>query len=380
MGHTHEDIDQMFSCLSRHLNRNELATLDGFQAAWASCYSKTHVQCSTVDTVHDFKHFVNAYVADLHGYTASGAVQLFHIHRRSSDGRVCVSVKHRSTDGNWRDTQPLFKKTLPDHWPIREVPRRPLDLDTLRKEVPVFLQFMKARDPTNQAALADHWRRFIDRLENAQQTACSECNRLTGILQQTSVRGSDTPSAQAQNRKIVRDTERELRAHLTEKTADHAPSTQWRMPEPCNADVSEALVTTEHKGPLLWSGRKPRSAATEDVTDIRGCVVVKGSETEPFWVGKVLKVIAPTAEQCSDEGVKIQWYSSTTSAGVWRPNGPYALQYTTNPNGKQVRHTDTLGWDTAIVVTDFKLTASGLLPADTIRLISDNPAIDYRCP
>ena len=60
VGHTHEDIDQGFSCLSRHLRKNDALTMNGMCVLhFIYCYSnKEHLPlCSNGTAIPEFKPY-----------------------------------------------------------------------------------------------------------------------------------------------------------------------------------------------------------------------------------------------------------------------------------------------------------------------------------
>ena len=130
VGHTHEDIDQSFSCLSRHLNKHDAMTNRGIQiympviaspsfkrgedTADLACQSiviihlnylihadmekrfqesnRTTVAVTSLQYVYDVRAWISPHLEEITKHTAP---HIFRFHR-SSEGRAVMHYKHWS--------------------------------------------------------------------------------------------------------------------------------------------------------------------------------------------------------------------------------------------------------------------------------------------
>ena len=68
VGHTHEDIDQMFSCYARHLQRNKAITMDALVAGFEAAYSPRPTGI-IVEKVWDFQDWVGQHLNQMENHS-----------------------------------------------------------------------------------------------------------------------------------------------------------------------------------------------------------------------------------------------------------------------------------------------------------------------
>lgn len=140
VGHTHEDIDQTFSCLSRYLRKHDALTMSGiteikyivfgdwhtqivyntpscvqtiychFIEMEACCKAANHTvrETSTLKFIFDIKTWISPYLEEIHGHTTPH-VFLF---RRNVKGKACMYTKTWSHQ-EWEPEQGLQLLKVP---------------------------------------------------------------------------------------------------------------------------------------------------------------------------------------------------------------------------------------------------------------------------
>ena len=145
MGHTHEDIDQLFSVLSRYI-RNLGKILDPVQflEELRNAMSGRHLKLEPVYSVFDWISYLRPSLVHpipsgiQHSHLGEEVLSphTFWIHRRQSDGRVVMHYKEFAADEVWLPpmdpnadalvTNPegmeIFKRDCPPPDPAQQVP------------------------------------------------------------------------------------------------------------------------------------------------------------------------------------------------------------------------------------------------------------------
>lgn len=115
VGHTHEDIDQSFSCVSRYLRKHNALTIPGkfidlnnhcyttcsmllyvFSALEAACKAANHTTRKTM-TLHyivDFKKWLAPHIEEVHGHT-NPHIFLF---KKNASGKSVMYYKNWTHD------------------------------------------------------------------------------------------------------------------------------------------------------------------------------------------------------------------------------------------------------------------------------------------
>ena len=128
VGHTHEDIDQLFACFSKWLKAHSAASRPKLEAAMMQAYTSTGGKSVRVDVTHldrlaNLSHWLEPHTMNLTSVTGDNkftSYRQFRIWTRE-DGRVHVDARKRSdTPGdstdynglrNWEASTPVFKDT-----------------------------------------------------------------------------------------------------------------------------------------------------------------------------------------------------------------------------------------------------------------------------
>ncbi|CAB4032559.1 Hypothetical predicted protein [Paramuricea clavata] len=96
VGHTHEDIDQMFSCFSRHLAKHDARTIPELFAEMESSYTPKP-SCEQLRCMFDVKKWMDGYVED----KISGHVHQQQFKFEMKNGKVLTFYKKWSTSKDW---------------------------------------------------------------------------------------------------------------------------------------------------------------------------------------------------------------------------------------------------------------------------------------
>ena len=68
VGHTHEDIDQYFSCIARPLNKYKVPTLSKLIETVKQANKKDTVDAEILENLFDIREWIDEYIPDLHGH------------------------------------------------------------------------------------------------------------------------------------------------------------------------------------------------------------------------------------------------------------------------------------------------------------------------
>jgi len=71
VGHTHEDIDQFFSCIARILNKFKVLTLSQLLQKIKQVNRKDPVDAEMLDHPYNVRDWIDGFIPDLHGHLKS---------------------------------------------------------------------------------------------------------------------------------------------------------------------------------------------------------------------------------------------------------------------------------------------------------------------
>ena len=83
VGHTHEDIDQMFSCYARRLSKHDAKTLPELMEEIQASFSPS-VKVKLLQSLFDVKGWMSGHVGDLTGHTPQHQFKIV----RNKDGKA----------------------------------------------------------------------------------------------------------------------------------------------------------------------------------------------------------------------------------------------------------------------------------------------------
>ena len=96
VGHTHEDIDQFFSCIARILNKFKVLTLSQLLQKIKQVNRKDPVEAEILDHLYNIRDWIDGFTPDLQGHLKSYQFKL----EVEGEG-VRFSYKKRSTSTEW---------------------------------------------------------------------------------------------------------------------------------------------------------------------------------------------------------------------------------------------------------------------------------------
>ena len=96
VGHTHEDIDQFFSCIARILNKFKVLTLSQLLQKIKQVNRKDPVEAEILDHLYNMRYWIDGFIPDLQGHLKSYQFK-FEV---EGEG-VRFSYKKRSTSTEW---------------------------------------------------------------------------------------------------------------------------------------------------------------------------------------------------------------------------------------------------------------------------------------
>eukprot|EP00854_Cymbomonas_tetramitiformis_P030110 gene30110-biopygen31374 len=96
VGHTHENIDQMFSRFSVRLRRKQAWTLDEMMQVAQECFTNG-VTCEHTEKIFDFSSWFDGHVFDCHNISTEQAFKF----KKDEHGEVGVQYKQHSISPKW---------------------------------------------------------------------------------------------------------------------------------------------------------------------------------------------------------------------------------------------------------------------------------------
>ena len=172
VGHTHEDIDQMFSCFSRHLAKKDARTIPELFTEMEKAYTPSPT-CEQLLHMFDVKEWMHGHVVD----GISGHVHQHQFKFIKSNGNVVTFYKKWSTTKEWSRLQPR-DNTDPIYTMVKSIPKgsptyvKPsLDASLLTKINRDLVKFNAKFD----SVTTDWWSSFIKKLQTASYTPLPWC-------------------------------------------------------------------------------------------------------------------------------------------------------------------------------------------------------------
>ena len=113
VGHTHEDIDQLFSRFSRRLGWNPAMTVPELMEQFEECFTPKPTSV-TVDKLFDISAWLTPYFSKQIKNTMGPHLYKIEMNK---DGKACIKTKHWSTDETWSTCEGahegVFLQTMP---------------------------------------------------------------------------------------------------------------------------------------------------------------------------------------------------------------------------------------------------------------------------
>lgn len=121
VGHTHENIDQMFSRFSVALRRVNVWDIDHLMEVARTCFKDgLSPKCQLIDEVHDIKSWMKGCYNDVRDVSYQHCFKIF----PGSNGEILAQAKRYSFDPKWLPEQPVIVlKSLPHGSPSFVTPK-----------------------------------------------------------------------------------------------------------------------------------------------------------------------------------------------------------------------------------------------------------------
>src|SRR3569623_2150191 len=219
VGHTHEDVDQMFSCFSRALKKQPAYSLPSLISSMKRSYSP-EPEISQIECVIDFQRFAES-AAMLDEWT----VREWHGLRLSRDqqGRVLGEYKKWMADEEWRRNpldHVLYDPALVKRSVFHYVIPYPLRLKQFRSMVQ---SHEKQLNTSRSGQLPPYcwWERFLLREERDQASWCPRCNEIRVEQAGVSIREKDPPELKKAKQTKSKLLAEALKEHINGGTCSH---------------------------------------------------------------------------------------------------------------------------------------------------------------
>lgn len=311
VGHTHDDIDQMFSRFSKHLQRNDAPTVGELHARCKAAYTP-EPSTEYLEEVVDWCGWFDEHRTRLHGQS-----QPHQFRFTLQDGFVVIHAKEFSDGEYGQAVSPL--KTMPDDYKTEPavLQHNQLELDELRTTVEELRKYMteaqveeweqfqtmeraRARPPYSTT-----WRAFTQKLVASVRVQAEQSTTSTALIP-----SPFTCSAAALSGTAVSVA---ASAVQTPRSAPRPSPSPRGFSSDALEEISAVVVEAESR-PLLYCGPR-RKKGNEDPLEVGDYVALAsdGSDGLPFWIAKVNKILS--------SGIEVTWHGCTKldGTGKWFP-------------------------------------------------------------
>lgn len=407
VGHTHEDIDQMFSRFAEALRRADSLTWQAMAQLFRDhfTFDGSGPSVHFMSDVYDYKAWMEPVLKPMKYHTEPGCFK-FEMNSNKTDvlvfARQSMSVSKREA-GRWEPAEG-FKmvsvksaRALLDK-PLARVAPRPVDTKAVRQTVQAFVK----AGVMNEAEL-QQWEQYLTDLEQDVATACKECNRLRA--QETLFAAVKTDTKEQRNEKNKK--RKAAQVALVKHRADgQHPAVSPRnvlgklLLHPGNQASGQVQVAPVSARPTLRVtasspnafsalrfavGVTPvhlRARLTRPVAgDMFACNVrCDDSEGQELAVGKIEAVL-------NNGKFRVHWFGNHTSKQhftkaylpCWKPSAKGSEWYAgAKPRSKKHQPLMETG-EFDFADYGFTLTKAGKLRVSTVRRLCAIPAIAVKC-
>ena len=371
VGHTHDDIDQMFSRFNVGLRCNQgmIYHLTGFMSVIRNSYTP-HPNIEFLYGVRDWKGWLNLVSSheaskkdSLHGHLRPHQFRFV----RGEGGRGLMYWKRWAREDIWFPQINAPLKLLNEHLDIRRLqPRRRKwrDPDECRAVIKVF----------------DICKQFIRDKTKAGEVIAEMDERLRRWQGMVPSNGYKRPGDDW----IDEDAIGGVLVHRKKWISSHEDQVQAAAGADDDTIYQDDVVTDDEE--LCYQGTLHSSSTIAvtnkkhfvdmDVLAVNSFILLKISEEEeggsqheePLCLGKVLRVDHTARE------VEIHWYADSQRSFHGKQNPLMKAKSKDNPR-KNVPYTDTQGFDSIVISEGVQLTKSGKIPKRTIKKAMQRVAI-----
>lgn len=148
VGHTHENIDQMFSRFSVALRRVNVWDVEHLMEVARTCFKDgVTPECQLIDEVHDIKTWMSGCYNTIRDVSYQHAFKIF----RGEDGQVIGQGKRYSFDPTWLPKEGIvILKSVPEGSPDHLLPKSIRELSEKKQQEQSQAKKMKAADPLTE--------------------------------------------------------------------------------------------------------------------------------------------------------------------------------------------------------------------------------------
>jgi hypothetical protein len=403
VGHTHEDIDQMFSCFSRALRQNDAYTFDEMYQIFQGGYSPAPVRIN-ISEIPDWdrycanwrpksselcgmanervfliRRFSLLQFTENHLYDLRREVNVSKEDVEKLFGRVQLVSKWLSTDASFciarqKNFGCFNTPVFPPH--MFYMPNRHWPLEQFRETT---IQLKLDWDDSHD----NNWKEWLHEVDEWMADACTICVDLCKEKQVYTKRQKDklSLSKEQMREKDVRfrNIQKQLAKHLSESPVDsHDRYRDWTsflgvlgnryLPQQEQKMQLEPvpLVAPVHTGRVGSRNFLHRDATSLTIGDllIVHCIDVT------FAICQLLSV--------SDNKMLVHWWGNpNTRNTIPALSGNINPLLQTDGGGP---YTEELDMDTSVIAYGFELTKGKKLPHKTLRIISNDSAVDWQLP
>jgi hypothetical protein len=317
VGHTHEDIDQLFSVIARHLKGKPIGSMESLTEAIENCMTPAPKVFVWKECI-DFASFIrpklvsgNRQIKDLTN------AHEFLLTRTPFASKALFRYKMWCRHEDWLPPEGFEVITgLPDTKP-NYVVRRFVDYKAILKSV----EDVKGR---MRITHYNSFVKYVTDLDELQELRCSTCKRWRNQEQQNGPSKKDPPIRVAEKRTLRTAAQKAMAAHLEEKECDELKQvTDWpfklagdeaeeeekeylapvllleqKEDEPDFSILFEAL-DDDNITPAVYVGTKPKKTVTR-APAVGDLIILIASDDQAFWVAMVHEI--------NGRSFTVRWY------------------------------------------------------------------------
>ncbi|XP_028416665.1 uncharacterized protein LOC114540736 [Dendronephthya gigantea] len=109
VGHTHEDIDALFGCFSKHLKFLDVYTVNDIRKAFEECCNKPYPESDCLSCIYDIKKLLDGHSEDLHNHVKPHCFKFVR-----NEKNKAVMYYRKWSDDEWMGPISLLKSTPMD--------------------------------------------------------------------------------------------------------------------------------------------------------------------------------------------------------------------------------------------------------------------------
>lgn len=225
VGHTHEDIDAVFSVIARLLKRSIVTTISKLWSLLSTALKKDNQnpQVKLIQNVPNISHFLLPHKPTMKDITTARCFKMW-----LEDGGVRIQSKEAMSEGTFApEGGMLLLDKLPEGTPCK-VPLKPSQLDLFAKSISKFRQTSVLDEED-----ASEWNDWLSQQKDLLSRECQTCFSLTSALRANGAKVRDSAEQKTEKGRAFRQAQKQLSDHLKEAVLDaEHKCTGWKLPPP----------------------------------------------------------------------------------------------------------------------------------------------------